>query len=254
MHPAYLTFTHDNFFDRHTVTVKGEQDDNTDDERVTLTLSGTGVTTGTVIVEVDDDDLGLILSQTPVTVTEGRTADFNVALSRPPSSGDVTVVVSPDTDAVTVMPESLEFTSLNWDTQQQVNVMSELTVGDRSPLRPSTDELTVRGEPDDDTDETVMLTLSGTGVTTRMVTVEVSDNTIITRGPVVNLPGAPCDTQDNESSIEEERDALAQLYETAGGENWVNGDNWGDTSEPVDNWYGVMNEQCREGDGTYAWK
>ncbi len=71
---------------------------------------------------------------------------------------------------------------------------------------------------------------------------EVSDNTIITRGPVVNLPGAPlvpCDTQDNESSIEEERDALAQLYGTAGGENWDNGDNW-DTSEPVENWYGVI--------------
>ena len=65
MHPAYLTFTHGNFFERHTVTVKGEQDNNTDDERVTLTLSGMGVTTGTVIVEVDDDDLGLILSQTP---------------------------------------------------------------------------------------------------------------------------------------------------------------------------------------------
>ena len=104
--------------------------------------------------------------------------------------------------------------------------------------------VTVRGEPDDDTDdETVMLRLSGNGVTTRMVTVEVSDNTIITRGPVVNLPGAPlvpCDTPDNESSIEEEREALAQLYGTAGGENWVNGDNWGDTSEPVENWYGVI--------------
>ena len=177
MPPAYLTFTHDNFFDRHTVTVKGEQDNNTDDERVTLTLSGTGVTTGTVIVEVDDDDLGLILSQTPVTVTEGRTAYFNVALSRQPS-GDVTVVVSPDTDAVTVMPESLEFTSLNWDTQQQVAVM---------------------GTDDEDTnDETVMLTLSGTGVaTSSMVTVEVHDDDslglVLPQAPVTVTEGSEAD-------------------------------------------------------------
>ena len=56
------------------------------------------------------------------------------------------------------------------------------------------------------------------------------------------MPGLedPCDTPDNESSRAEERDALAQLYETAGGENWDNGNNW-DTSEPVENnWYGVI--------------
>ena len=335
MHPAYLTFTHGNFFDLPTVTVKGEQDDDTDDERVTLTLSGTGVTTGTVIVEVDDDDLGLILSQTQVTVTEGSTADFNVALSRPPSSGNVTVnVSSPDTMAVDVLSAPLVFTSLNWDTLQQVtvmgtddedtndetvaltlsgtggatssmvtvnvhdddslglvlppdpvmvtegetadfdthlnfeppgdvtvNVMSEDTdkVTVVSPVSPASftftpvnwempQLVTVRGEPDDDTDdETVMLRLSGTaGVATRMVTVEVSDNTIITRGPVVTTPGGavpgledPCDTQDDESRAEE-RKALEQFYRTAGGENWVNGNNWGDTSEPVDNWDEVV--------------
>ena len=328
--PTSFTFTHGNFFHRHTVTVKGEQDSDANDERVTLTLSGTGVTTGTVIVEVDDDDLGLILSQTQVTVTEGSTADFNVALSRPPSSGNVTVdVLSPDTDAVTVMPESLEFTSLNWDTPQQVTVKGEqdldatdervtltlsgtgvttgtgtvtvevhddeaeglilpqapvtvtegeeadfdvalnfeppgdVTVNVSSPdpmavavlsaplvFTPSNGEMpqlvTVMGVDDPDAnDETVALTLSGNGVATRTVTVNVSDNTIITREPVVTTPGgavpgleAPCDTPDPES-IAEERDALAQLYGTAGGENWVNGDNWGDTSELVDNWNGV---------------
>ena len=99
--------------------------------------------------------------------------------------------------------------------------------------------MTVKGEEDDDVDnETVMLTLSGTGIAARMVTVKVSDNTIITRGPVVNLPGAPCDTQDDES-IAEEREALVQLYGAAGGEDWGNGNNW-DTSEPVDTWYGVV--------------
>ncbi len=222
--PTSFTFTHGNFFERHTVTVRGKQDDNTDDERVTLTLgdSDMGVTAGTVIVEVDDDDLGLILSQTPVTVTEGEEVDFDVELNFEPP-GDVAVdVVSEDTGAVTVMPESLEFTPDNWNTQQLVTVM-----GIQDP---------------DANDETVMLRLSGNGVTTRMVTVEVSDNTIITRGPVVNLPGAPlvpCDTPDNESSIEEEREALAQLYGTTGGENWDDGDNW-DTSEPVETWYGVI--------------
>ncbi len=105
---------------------------------MTLTLSGTGVTTGTVIVEVDDDDLGLILSQTPVTVTEGSEADFDVALNFEPP-GDVAVdVVEPRHRGGNSHAESLVFTPGNWDTPQQV---------------------TVRGEPDDDTDdETVMLT------------------------------------------------------------------------------------------------
>ena len=224
MHPAYLTFTHDNFFDRHTVTVKGEQDPDANDEMVTLTLSGMGVTTGTVTVKVHDDEAeGLILPQL-VTVTEGSEADFDVALNFEPP-GNVTVnVMSEDTDKVDVLSAPLVFTPSNWDTPQQVIVM-----GIQDP---------------DVNDETVALTLSGAGVTTRTVTVEVSDNTIITRGPVVNLPGAPCDTQDNES-IAEEREALAQLYGTAGGENWVNGDNWGDISEPVDNWYGVMTNDAR---------
>ena len=224
MHPAYLTFTHDNFFDRHTVTVKGEQDPDANDEMVTLTLSGMGVTTGTVTVKVHDDEAEELILPQLVTVTEGSEADFHVALNFEPP-GNVTVnVMSEDTDKVDVLSAPLVFTPSNWDTPQLVIVM-----GIQDP---------------DVNDETVALTLSGAGVTTRTVTVEVSDNTIITRGPVVNLPGAPCDTQDNES-IAEEREALAQLYGTAGGENWVNGDNWGDISEPVDNWYGVMTNDAR---------
>ena len=135
------------------------------------------MTTKTVTVEVHDDEAeGLILPQAPVTVTEGSEVGFDVTLNFEPP-GDVTVnVMSEDTDKVTVVspvsPASFTFTPGNGRTPQQV---------------------TVRGEPDDDTDdETVMLTLRGTGgIATRMVTVEVSDNTIITRGPVVESAGSP---------------------------------------------------------------
>ena len=325
MHPAYLTFTHDNFFDRHTVTVKGEQDPDANDEMVTLTLSGMGVTTGTVTVKVHDDEAEELILPQLVTVTEGSEADFHVALNFEPP-GNVTVnVMSEDTDKVDVLSAPLVFTPSNWDTPQQVTVKGEqdldatdervtltlsgmgvttgtvtvevhddeaeglilpqlVTVTEGSEadfhvalnfeppgnvtvnvMSEDTDKVDVLSAPlvftpsnwdtpqqvivmgiqdPDVNDETVALTLSGAGVTTRTVTVEVSDNTIITRGPVVNLPGAPCDTQDNES-IAEEREALAQLYGTAGGENWVNGDNWGDISEPVDNWYGVMTNDAR---------
>ena len=54
--PASLTFTTTDWNVAQPVTVTGVEDSNRADERVTITLSGAGVVTGTVTVDVNDDD------------------------------------------------------------------------------------------------------------------------------------------------------------------------------------------------------
>ena len=56
-----LTFTSENWNTAQTVTVTGVQDTDTSDERVTITLSGDGVVTGTVTVDVTDDDTAQVM-------------------------------------------------------------------------------------------------------------------------------------------------------------------------------------------------
>ena len=63
-----LTFTSETWNTAQTVTVTGVQDTDTSDEQVTITLSGDGVETGTVTVDVTDDDTAQV---TGVTVDEG---------------------------------------------------------------------------------------------------------------------------------------------------------------------------------------
>ncbi len=62
------------------------------------------------------------VSPTSLTVTEGATGTYTVALRAPPS-GDVTLAISSDNPDVTVAPTTaLTFTAANWDTAQTVTV------------------------------------------------------------------------------------------------------------------------------------
>ena len=58
------------------MTVFGVHDANRADEQVTITFSGPDVRGGTFTVDVTDDDLGLRLPSSPVTVTEGGDRDL----------------------------------------------------------------------------------------------------------------------------------------------------------------------------------
>ena len=159
--PASLTFTTTDWSTPKPVTVTGEPDPDTVSETVTVTHSGAGVNDADVTVTVSDDDGGstdvdLVFSPgRTVSVTEGATAEYTVALAAEPASTVTVSVTSADPDAVTVSPASLTFTTSDWSTPKPV---------------------TVTGEPDSDTDsETVTVTHSGAGVNDADVTVRVSD-------------------------------------------------------------------------------
>ena len=96
------------------------------DESVTVsnTSSGGGYdASGNVTVSVDDNDQGLTVSATSVSLTEGgSTGSYTVKLAAAPNA-DVTVAVSSDdTGAVTVSPSSLTFTTTNYSSVQTVTL------------------------------------------------------------------------------------------------------------------------------------
>ncbi len=97
----------------------------------------------------------LTFTPSAVTVAEGGTATYEVALSWAPAASVTVAIASGDIGAATVSPASLTFTTSNWNTAQTV---------------------TVTGVNDADTnDETVTLTHSGTGVVAGTVTATVTE-------------------------------------------------------------------------------
>ena len=162
---ASLIFTTANWDTPRTLSVMGVQDDNANDEMVTIShsVSGYGGVTSAdaVTVSVTDDDTAGVSVQPPsVSTDEGETAAYTVKLVTQPS-GNVTITpTNGDSGAVSLSPASLTFTTTNWDTPRTV---------------------TVTGVQDDDAkDETVTVShsVSGYGAVSigAAVTVSVTDD------------------------------------------------------------------------------
>ncbi len=125
--PASLTFTTANYATPRTVTVPGEQDDDSRDENVTVSLSASGGgydgVSGSVAVTVRDGDAPALVATPPgLGVEEGESDTFTVKLATAPSAAVTVSVRSGDTDAATVDPASLTFTASDYGTTQVVKV------------------------------------------------------------------------------------------------------------------------------------
>ena len=124
-----LTFTTANWNTAQTVSVTAADDDDSDHGEATIahTASGAGEYAGISIAsvtatEADDDTPGVKLSTTALTVNEGGSATYTVALNTLPP-GNVTVTVSRTGDSdLTVSPTRLTFTTDNWNTAQTATV------------------------------------------------------------------------------------------------------------------------------------
>ena len=125
-----IPFTADNWNTYRTVTLAARDDaDNASGSRtINHTANGGGYSnvTGSVTAKEVDDEHGVILSVSSLSVTEGSTNTYTVKLATPPTA-DVTVAVaaatggSNDTD-ITVSPASLTFTSTTYSTAQTVTL------------------------------------------------------------------------------------------------------------------------------------
>ena len=131
-----LTFTTTDWGTYQTVTVSAADDGDTAEDTATLTHTASGggydTLTGNVTVAVtvtDNDTAGLVLNPTALTVDEGDSGTYTVALATLPT-GNVTVTVAGASGEVTVdtnstMPGNqnmLSFTTTTWSTPQTVTV------------------------------------------------------------------------------------------------------------------------------------
>ena len=129
-----LTFSTTNWSTPRTVTVLAAADGDTANDSATLTHTasggGYGSVTGDVAVTVTDNDTpGLVLDPTSLTVAEGGSGAYTVALATEPTgnvtvtvagaSGDVTVDTNPGMDGD---QSTLTFTTGTWSTAQTVTV------------------------------------------------------------------------------------------------------------------------------------
>ena len=102
-------------------------DDDVDEVDETVTVEGGAAAAGlnvtaTTVTINDDDERGVQVSPTTLTVREGADGTYTVVLTSEPT-GPVTVMPSVTGSAdVTVSPPPLTFTAGNWDTAQTVTV------------------------------------------------------------------------------------------------------------------------------------
>lgn len=153
-----LTFTPANWNTYQAITVTAVSDDDAADDVLDVTCSSVGLASKVVAVTVEDDEVLAIMTNpaTAIAVTEGSTAPLQVKLTAQPVAS-TTINVSSGDSAVSPSPTSLTFTTSNWNTFQAV---------------------TLTGVQDDSDviDESVAVTLSATGLPTKTVTANVTDN------------------------------------------------------------------------------
>ena len=121
-----LRFTTSNWDTERTVTVEGVDDGDSANETVTVTNTASGGeyegVTASVRVTVDDDDKpGITFTPASLTVGEAGVGTYGVRLNAAPTA-DVTVAISSSNPDVTVNTSSLTFTTVNYATNQRVDV------------------------------------------------------------------------------------------------------------------------------------
>lgn len=122
--PSILVFTPSNYATPQTVTINAAEDVDAVNGSATISCSSPGILQNVTAVEVENDPIGFIVSNTGFSVTEGATGTFTVRLNAPPVA-QVAVSVARtagDTDISVSGGSSLDFSSANWDSPQTVTL------------------------------------------------------------------------------------------------------------------------------------
>ena len=156
--PTTLTFTPTNYSQLQALTVAGVSDVNVVDDTTTITLSAAGLADVQVpTTVVDINQVAMQVTPSTLTLTEGgAAASFTVVLTQQPAAATTVTLASSDIGAATVSAGTLTFSTANWNVPQTVQV-----------------------SPVDDADtaaEAVTITVASTGLTSRTVSVNVTDD------------------------------------------------------------------------------
>ncbi|MBF2756096.1 MAG: hypothetical protein ISN29_12710 [Gammaproteobacteria bacterium AqS3] len=155
--PTSLAFDKTNWGSPQNVTVTAGDDADKDDEDTPIKFSGTSITAKSLPVNVKDGDfdVGLALSESSLALDENTSKVLTVRLDKQPGK-DRTVELTSNNSDVTLDPTSLTFTTENWEDDQEVTVDA--------------------GRDNDLTDDSATVTLAGTGITSKSLTVSVTDD------------------------------------------------------------------------------
>ena len=126
--PSQLFFNSRDWSTPQTVTVSAAQDtEASDTAQISYVLrcvcspyNGLRYDNVVEVIVVDDDAVGVTVSETAVSVIEGGNNTYTVVLNKQPSSDVVINVTKSGSSDVTVSPATLTFTSSNWSTAQTV--------------------------------------------------------------------------------------------------------------------------------------
>ena len=148
LNASSLTFTTSNWGTAQTVTVSAGQDDDATDDTATLrhTASGgdyAGETADVSVTVADDESVGLDVSKSSVTPSEGGSESYTVALSSEPTATVTVVITGTAGTDLSLNTSSLTFTTSTWGTVQTVTVSA--------------------GQDDDATDDTATLRHTASG-------------------------------------------------------------------------------------------
>lgn len=154
---ARLTFDESTWDIPQRVVVAAADDTDAVDDEATIRLAAAGTAAELVVVRVTDDDAsGLIVTPSEVVLDEGSSSSLQLSLTRPPA-GAVSVAVTRGGDgSVDVSPSVLTFDAKNWQIPQAVGVSA--------------------AQDDDAVDGAATLTVSATGLPSRVVNVVVKDD------------------------------------------------------------------------------
>ena len=184
--PSRLFFTSSDWSTAQTVTMSAAQDtEGSDRAQVSYTVrcicsqyNGLRYDNVVEVIVVDDDAVGVTLSETAVSVIEGGNSNYTVVLNNQPSSDVVINVTKSGNTDVTVSPATLTFTPANWSTAQTVTVRAAQdadAVNDAASITHAVDASRSANEYDNvsiagvavtvDDDETAGMTMSETTLT-----------------------------------------------------------------------------------------
>ena len=175
-----------------------------DDETIVLTVTSTDVQVPDFELRlVDDDERGLQVSPSSLTVNEDGSAMYLLSLTSEPTG---TVTVTPSVSGateVTVRPEALTFTAADWNRQQTVRVFAARDADGQNDDRADVTHSASGGDYVDVTGGTVMVAVRDDGVEFEGVRLEVDMREVaegggaqtVTVAAILDVPPRPTETE-----------------------------------------------------------
>jgi len=216
----------------------------------------------------------LVLTPSTVTTAEGDSADFTVVLSSEPSADVTVTIVAPEGTGINLDKTDLTFNRSNWDQPQRVMMVIE------PDMDMSDDEWTIiliaSGEGYQESSIIVMPNFvriasigesvdlqafiyeqDGTSVedlNLAWVSRDSSVATVNSEGKVTGVGFGRTQVRAKFATASglanifvgdaqfPDREFLVSLYESTGGENWINQEGWM-TNAPINEWFGVLTDE-----------